>query len=303
MGARCGAASARRAVGSGLAVPFVLALLLTGCAGSPGGGPAPPSTSVATASPTASVTSTPTADGLLIGSATVLDDGSGPELCLGAVMESYPPQCNGVPLTDWRWPADGVERAGGVTWGSFFVVGRYDGRRFQVERLVDEATAGRSLPAGDDPDFASPCPEPAGGWRAPEPARSTSEHQEEAFAKAERLPGYGGAWLDDRGDPAQDPLTSVVNVRVTGDLGVAEHALREVWGGPLCVSPALRAVAELTRVAKDVARQQDVLSSGVSRDVVYLQVVRDDGSLQRMMDARYGAGVVVVGSALQPFLG
>lgn len=72
-------------------------------------------------------------DGDVIGQGTVLDDGSGPELCLGAVMESYPPQCSGLPLTGWSWDGiEGSETSGGVTWGSYAVQGRYDGTSFAV---------------------------------------------------------------------------------------------------------------------------------------------------------------------------
>ncbi|MDQ2697611.1 MAG: hypothetical protein M3Y46_02355, partial [Actinomycetota bacterium] len=37
---------------------------------------------------------------------TVLDAGGDPQLCLGAIAESYPPQCSGIPLEGWTW--DGV---------------------------------------------------------------------------------------------------------------------------------------------------------------------------------------------------
>ena len=35
--------------------------------------------------------------------ATVIDAGSGAELCLGGVDESLPPQCDGPPLVGWDW--------------------------------------------------------------------------------------------------------------------------------------------------------------------------------------------------------
>ncbi|MFS0867535.1 hypothetical protein AB3M83_09435 [Microbacterium sp. 179-B 1A2 NHS] len=66
--------------------------------------------------------------GDVVGEGTVLDDGSGPELCLGGVMESYPPQCGGIPLEGWDWDGvDGAEEAPGVTWGAYAVQGTYDG--------------------------------------------------------------------------------------------------------------------------------------------------------------------------------
>ena len=35
-----------------------------------------------------------------------------PELCLGPVMESYPPQCDGVPLAGWDWEEHRAARGG-----------------------------------------------------------------------------------------------------------------------------------------------------------------------------------------------
>lgn len=54
-----------------------------------------------------------------------------PQLCLGAVMESYPPQCSGPALTNWDWSkVDDEEAASGVTWGSYLMTGTWDGVQF-----------------------------------------------------------------------------------------------------------------------------------------------------------------------------
>ena len=65
--------------------------------------------------------------------ATVMDTGS-PELCLGAVAESYPPQCGGPALEGWDWAAyDGhYDEQGKVRWGVFHVTGSFDGTTFVV---------------------------------------------------------------------------------------------------------------------------------------------------------------------------
>jgi len=59
--------------------------------------------------------------------ATVLDagDAGGPELCLGPVAESYPPQCRGIPLRGWDWSQrqGQYDESGGVRWGRFVVRG------------------------------------------------------------------------------------------------------------------------------------------------------------------------------------
>ncbi len=262
-------------------------VLLAGCGATADPGPAAP------VAPT---------DRRLVARATVLDDGSGPKLCLGALMESYPPQCGGPPLEGWTWPEQGTERANGVTWGSYVIVGTYDGTRFTAEKVVDEQAAG-PFPREPEPDFTSPCPEPPGGWRAPDPDRSTMEDQEKVFAQAQRLRGYAGAWLDDRGNRSQDPLSTVVNVQVTEDVDAAEAKLREVWGGPLCVSTAEHTEEELNRITTTLLKRPGALHASPGRDVVDLGVVYDDGTLQRDLDKKYGAGLVRVHSALQPYRG
>lgn len=88
-------------------------------------------------------TEAPPADGLVEtdGLATVMDKES-PELCLGAVALSYPPQCGGPAIVNWDWAEHGrdmFERSGGVRWGSYHLVGRWDGEAFTVERAVPAA--------------------------------------------------------------------------------------------------------------------------------------------------------------------
>src|SRR5918992_3080299 len=99
--------------------------------------------------------------------ATVLDDGDGPELCLGAVADSLPPQCGGMPIRGWRWEdVDGEDTVGGTTWGEYHVVGSYDGSSFTVEDAGPMVAVG---PEEGDP-FHTPCPEPSGGWTDVDPS-------------------------------------------------------------------------------------------------------------------------------------
>ncbi len=69
--------------------------------------------------------------------ATVMDTGS-PELCLGAVAESYPPQCGGPALEGWDWAAyDGhFDQQDEIRWGVFVVTGTWDGTVFSVTSAV-----------------------------------------------------------------------------------------------------------------------------------------------------------------------
>jgi hypothetical protein len=259
----------------------------------------PSATPTRTPSATPTTTPPPTRDGRLIGRGTVIDEGDGPRLCF-MVLRSLPPQCGtGVALTGWRWPTDGVDRGGRTTWGDFAVVGTYDGRRFRVEHTVEPALTD---PTGEaDVDFSSPCPEPAGGWRAPEPARATHETQNRALGLGGRLPGFGNAWIDDLGNTAQDPAKIVLNFTYTRDRPGAERAIRRVWGGSLCVTKAKRSQAELAKVQRELQGTPRMLGSGYGFGKVDLMVVHDDGTLQAALDRKYGRGLVRVDSALRPY--
>jgi hypothetical protein len=86
--------------------------------------------------------------------AIVMDTGS-PELCLGPVAESYPPQCGGPPLEGWNW-ADhegAYDRVGEVRWGTFYVTGTWDGATFTV-------TSAETPPAGQLPPASEMSPPP-----------------------------------------------------------------------------------------------------------------------------------------------
>lgn len=95
----------------------------------------------------------------VIGQGTVLDDGSGVQLCL-VVMESYPPQCHGIPLEGWDWGGlTGSETASGVTWGAYAVQGTYDGRALTVTQppiLLALYDPMASPMASDDPAGGGP---------------------------------------------------------------------------------------------------------------------------------------------------
>src|SRR5690554_860699 len=115
-----------RLVLRGLAAAGAGVLLLAGCGQPIGGGgidinpPAPPATIPA--------------DGEVLGQGTVLQlDGEPASFCLGAVAESYPPQCSGPEIVGWDWASvDGEESANSVTWGTYAVQGTWDGERFTV---------------------------------------------------------------------------------------------------------------------------------------------------------------------------
>lgn len=113
-----------------LAAASALGLLfLSACATGPGSSAAPSSTTVPSDQRLENAHPEPP-EGRVIGTGTVLDVSGDVQLCLGAVMESYPPQCSGVPLDDWTWDGvDGSETSGESTWGTYAVYATYDGER------------------------------------------------------------------------------------------------------------------------------------------------------------------------------
>ena len=259
---------------------------------------------------------TPRATPEVVATTTVLDAGSGPQLCLGGVQQSHPPQCGGPAVTGWDWDEVEHDAVGGVRWGSYDVRGTWDGERLTL-------TAPPSAPsAPEDFDsaafFASPCPEPEGGWRPVDPSTTSEAALQRALRRANRLERVGEVWLDQTPNPAfgrddveaheriNDPTLLVLNVHVFGDAAEradAERQLREVWGGALCVSETQRTRRELRRIQNEVQKlvsTDDLLMASAGRDRVEITVVYDDGSLQAELDETYGAGVVQVSSALRP---
>ncbi len=189
-------------------------------------------------------TSVPPPDGEVVGVGTVMDTGQGdPELCLGAIAESYPPQCSGIPITNWDWAPvkDTSESSGTTRWGSYAVTGTYDGETFTVTKEpMSSALYDPAAPA-ENP-FVTTCPEPDGGWAVVDDAKVSYEDQDAVYAAAAQLPTYAGSFIDQTSaaGSADDASGSIVNVLVTEDPEGAEAALRKVWGGPLCVTVSER---------------------------------------------------------------
>lgn len=231
----------------------------------------------------------------------------GSELCLGGVEESLPPQCRGIPIAGWDWDeVEGEDSAGETRWGQFYVVGTFDGGLFTLR----EAGPPKSFeePAADPID--TPCPEPAGGWSAADPSRASHEDVVDAQAKVADYPEFAGLWIDYYDQPPggpteQDPGKIILNVAFTGDLERHEQEVRELWGGPLCVTPATHTLKELEAIQKDFPSEEfglEVWSSSI--DVVEGKVhiavtIADPDTLQRI-DERYGEGVVEIDARLKP---
>lgn len=247
--------------------------------------------------------------------ATVLESTDhGPQMCLGGIAKSLPPQCGGPDIVGWSWDeVDAEEAANGTTWGSYLVVGTYTDAVFT---LTEPATAPDPSLADDgfEVDFSSPCPAPAGGWTVVDPATATEAGQQAATDYALAQADYAGSWVDqsinpamadgfDPGDEevANDPTKLVLNVRFTGDIERHTQELRARWGGPLCVFPAERTSFELDAIQVELSDEPGLLESStdVVTNQVFLRVIINDGVQQRL-DERYGKDAVRVTGALRP---
>lgn len=232
----------------------------------------------------------------------VTDDGSGPRLCFSNVTfdsgaGTY--ACRDATVTGWDWAAVDSEEVDGVRSGTYDLTGTFDGETFAVTE---------ARPPSGDPapyDFTIPCPEPDGGWRVVDPARTTRETYLAVTGHAQRLPGFAMAAVStSAGEPApRDPMDTVVSVYVAGDPEAAESELRRSWGGMLCVTQVERSAAELDDIQMRIVRLGLPGMTQVGGDRHHrmeLEVFHDDGSIQRWADQEFGDGVVVVTSILQP---
>jgi hypothetical protein len=238
----------------------------------------------------------------------------GPQLCLGGIATSLPPQCGGPDIVNWNWDDVVAESMAGTTWGSYTVVGTFDGERFTLTEPPSEPVADQGPER--QPSFPTPCEEPPGGWVVVDEATTTHDAMYAAIEHAEAQPDHAGTWLDQSINPAlqdedaadveaaaNDPARLVLNFRFTGDLDRHEREIREIWGGPLCVSLAEHTASQLHEIQRELHDlAPGLLSVGVDsvRGVVELHVIVDDGSLQQELNDRYGAGLVHVDSALTP---
>jgi hypothetical protein len=218
----------------------------------------------------------------------VLDDGDGPEMCLGGVAESYPPQCGGPALTDFEWGDVGFEEASGVRWGSYALTGTFDGTAFTVTDAIPAALYDVMAEPEQDP-LAAACDDAT----TTDTAKATPEDMDATLAAASALPTYATAWL----------TGNTINVAVTEDADGAEAELRRTWGGMLCVTTVERTEADLNAINQELqgALGERLLTSGsFAPDSLDAQVVFDDGSIQDWADETYGDGLVRISSALVP---
>lgn len=200
-----------------------LALLtLAACGSDSGDTAADPGASAPTTEPTASVPdAVPAASGPVRSRtlALVMDTGT-PELCLGPVAESWPPQCRGPVIAGWDWRKTGrgmFERQGDVRWGQFAVTGTWDGTALTVTDAIPAALYDPMVP--EEPTY-------------PEPARDLSQAELEDVSAhlGETLPGILSA----------GPVAGRVLADVLYDDGTLQDFVDERYGeNVVVIVPAL----------------------------------------------------------------
>ncbi|GAB2897457.1 hypothetical protein [Streptomyces mayteni] len=237
---------------------------------------------------------------------TVLESGDeGPLMCWG-LQESYPPQCSGgIEVVGWSWTDLTAESALGTTWGSYDVVGTWDGERLTLAQpptdAVQEADADADAEQAEEPlfdeEFETPCPEPEGGWEPVDRTLVEDGTAGEAIAGASIFDTYAGGWIDQRDD------TAIVTVRFTDDPAAYEERLRELWDGPLCLTTAEHDYAELLDIQAEVMTEFPETQGSYVDDVH--NVVRADvpvatPELAAALAERFGEGTVVLDGWLAP---
>ena len=149
---------------------------------------------------------------------TVIDNGSGAQLC-PIVLESYPPQCGGpIPIEGWTWDGLEFDQEGEVRFGFFAVYGLYDGETLTV-----------TLPAEFGGAIDVMRPPTTGPLTVEESARVVREIQED-------LPGDYGV---SEGD-------GVVLLDVTWDDGSLQRQLDERYGDEAVVVNSLFRLFDLS---------------------------------------------------------
>jgi hypothetical protein len=242
----------------------------------------------------------------------VIDHGDDrPVLCLTA-EPGDPPTCGySIELDGWSWDRAGVdERPGSPRWGLYDVVGTWDGSRLGVveaepgDRWPDHAT-------NLWPDRRTECSEPPRGWFADVDDGRVDTWASEALDEyLLSQPDFVDLWLDSSPHPDFPdfppgrplPGESVLNVRFVRDATAHAAAIREIWGGPICLSEGGLPHIEIEQLRdRAVAELDGVIAASTDPVGGYVQVVVVVAALdQGELDRQYGTGRVRLVGALQP---
>ena len=225
----------------------------------------------------------------------------GPMLCLGGIMESYPPQCGDVPVDGWTWDAvEGEESANGTTWGGYHVRGTYEDDRFGVVKVGRF----RNEPSRKDYDFSPACKKP---WPSPNQSKTSHEDFEAAVTYANRQRNVSAVWVSylDEKDPPEQRDEMLLNAAFTGRLAHHQSEIRERWGGPLCVVRYETSRRQLSAIRREVGEMPEIRKWSLWSDINEVQSYVEIGLIvlteetEAKLRRRYG-DLVKASGALQP---
>jgi hypothetical protein len=141
-------------------------------------------------------------------------------------------------------------------------------------------------------------------------ARVTDADLRAVMHAAEREPDSAGFWIDYVGEPSENTKEGeiIAVAAFTGKLEGHKADLRELWGGPVCVTQHERTQAELDRIQEELGGEvgaslgfQVTWSAGnVVDNRVEVGVVVAGEEVVAAVAERYGAGAVLLMPALEP---
>lgn len=242
--------SVTRGAGAALAV-----MVLVACGAETEVDTASAAQATTTAAPTTTSSTKPTRDPAQRYRATALvleSTTHGPQLCLGAVASSLPPQCGGPDVIGWDWAAvDGEESMNGTTWAGATVVGTFDRERFSLTEPPRPPEAPSRV---DTENFAPACDAPDG-----DPAADRDEF------RPPHDPSVSAVWVSDPEGPWDGPFVASV-VAQPGHGDFVRALVRREWAGLLCVverdQPSLDELERLHATIVDL-RNSDTPFGGI----------------------------------------
>ncbi|MDF1490091.1 hypothetical protein [Tessaracoccus caeni] len=280
--------------------------------------PASPSPSApadpALASPSATEDVLPPQPGEVVGVVDIYQDAEEelPHLCFGIVRQSFPPQCDGPTLVgDFSWDDIPHAEHGGMRWTDegYEVIGLLDLSKGDAGTFTLTRPIRQKDRVYDDeplPDLPQLCEDP---WLDADPSK-TDNDAAHAFRRVvdDELPTIQ-VWSNGDKEEEKEEADGF-NVLVHGDAEKAFRAIREVWGGGLCVASSDEPTEKERHAAFD--RMVDALppntmvfgSAGGIERVLELQVVfADDALKSKLKDAAGDDFEVRITEVFTPYQG
>jgi hypothetical protein len=233
-------------------------------------------------------------------SATVLESPEhGPQLCLGVILTSLPPQCDGPDVEGWDWDAIGTEESSaGTTWADVHVVGTYDRATFTLTEPPRPSKPGEDSEPDGASDFSPACDDPTVVDPAAGAAAWEAASQDKGMPP---MPTLVAAWV------SSEPF--VANVVVLPGHGRDVEALvREYYDGPLCVverdAPTAEELRQVQREVNTAGRDSPLgvvlmTTTDERHGVIEAQIAVADDAARAYARERWGDRVRLIGR-LQP---